>query len=140
MREREPEVSTTIAFLTLGLLPLCLIGAAPLLAEGASVDWSMIYTRDVFTAQPFIGGLSVTLFSLSIAIGRLCMDPVIDRFNPRQVAGNLLALTAIGLVIIATTAHPIVALIGFCLTGGMGCSSVYPLAISAVARRTAERL
>jgi MFS family permease len=133
--ERDPEVSTKIAFPTFDLLPLCLIGAAPLLAEGASVDWSTIYMRDIFAAQPFVGGLGVTLFSLSIAAGRLCMDPVIDRLNPRQVARGLLALCAIGLVTIATAPHPVVALLGFCLTG-IGCSSVYPLAISAAARRT----
>ncbi|WP_064712898.1 MFS transporter [Rhizobium bangladeshense] len=124
-----------IAFPTMGLLPLCLIGAAPLLAEGASVDWSAIYMRDVFAAEPFIGGLSVTIFSLCIAIGRLAMDPVIDRFNPHLVAIVLLTIVVIGLLMVATAAHPLIALIGFGLTG-IGCSSVYPLAISAAARRT----
>ncbi|AJC79016.1 major facilitator superfamily protein [Rhizobium etli bv. phaseoli str. IE4803] len=124
-----------IAFPTMGLLSLCLIGAAPLLAEGASVDWSAIYMRDVFAAEPFIGGLSVTIFSLCIAIGRLAMDPVIDRFNPHPVAIVLLGIVVVGLVMVATAAHPATALIGFGLTG-IGCSSVYPLAISAAARRT----
>ncbi|MBX4872553.1 MFS transporter [Rhizobium bangladeshense] len=124
-----------IAFPTMGLLPLCLIGAAPLLAEGASVDWSAIYMRDVFAAEPFIGGLSVTIFSLCIAIGRLAMDPVIDRFNPHLVAIVLLTIVVLGLLMVATAAHPLIALIGFGLTG-IGCSSVYPLAISAAARRT----
>jgi MFS family permease len=36
---------------------------------------------------------------------------------------------------VATATHPVVALAGFGLTG-IGCSSVYPLAISAAARRT----
>ncbi|ARO23772.1 MFS transporter [Rhizobium sp. S9] len=123
-----------IAFPTIGLLPLCLIGAAPLLAEGASVDWSAIYMRDVFAAEPFIGGLSVTIFSFCIAIGRLAMDPVIDRFNPQPVAIVLLAIVVAGLLMVATAAHPVIALVGFGLTG-IGCSSVYPLAISAAARR-----
>ncbi|MGO6694638.1 MFS transporter [Rhizobium johnstonii] len=124
-----------IAFPTIGLLPLCLVGAAPLLAEGASVDWSAIYMRDVFAVEPFIGGLGVTIFSLFIAMGRLGMDPVIDRFNPRPVAVSLLGIATIGLVMVATATHPVVALAGFGLTG-IGCSSVYPLAISAAARRT----
>ncbi|OWO92094.1 MFS transporter [Rhizobium esperanzae] len=124
-----------IAFPTIGLLPLCLIGAAPLLAEGASVDWSAIYMRDVFAAEPFVGGLSVTIFSLCIAIGRLAMDPVIDRFNPHPVAIVLLAIVVAGLLMVATAAHPVIALVGFGVTG-IGCSSVYPLAISAAARRT----
>ncbi|SCB56959.1 Predicted arabinose efflux permease, MFS family [Rhizobium aethiopicum] len=124
-----------VAFPTIGLLPLCLIGAAPLLAEGASVDWAAIYMRDVFDAEPFVGGLSVTIFSLCIAVGRLGMDPVIDRFNPHPVAIVLLGIVIVGLLLVATAAHPGIALIGFGLTG-IGCSSVYPLAISAAARRT----
>jgi MFS family permease len=91
--------------------------------------------RDVFAVAPFVGGLSVTVFSLLIAIGRLGMDPVIDRFNPRPVAITLLLIATTGLVMVATAPHPVVALLGFGLTG-IGCSSVYPLAISAAARRT----
>lgn len=124
-----------VAFPTFALLPLCLVGAAPLFAEGAGVDWSAIYMRDVFAVEPFVGGLSITIFSLAIAAGRLGMDPVVDRFNPRPVAIVLLGLAAIGLVMVATAPTPLVALIGFGLTG-LGCSSVYPLAVSAAAQRT----
>lgn len=127
--------ASAFAFPTYGLLPLCLIGGAPLLAEGASVDWSTIYMRDVFSADPFAAGLGLTLFSLAIAVGRLSMDPLVDRFSPRQVARALLAATAAGLVTVAAAPHPYLALVGFCLTG-IGCSSVYPLAISAAAQRT----
>ena len=122
------------AFPTIGLLPICLIGAAPLFAEGAGVDWSAIYMRDVFAVEPFVGGLSVTIFSLLIALARLTMDPVVDRFSPRAVATTLLSIASIGLVTVATAPHPYVALLGFAFMG-IGCSSVYPLAISAAARR-----
>ncbi|RFB91441.1 MFS transporter [Rhizobium leguminosarum bv. trifolii] len=134
-RDAHPGHAPLIAFPTIALLPLCLVGAAPLLAEGASVDWSAIYMRDVFAVEPFVGGLGVAIFSLLIAIGRLGMDPVIDRFNPRPVAITLLGITAIGVVMVATATHPVAALAGFGVTG-IGCSSVYPLAISAAARRT----
>ena len=124
-----------IAFPTAGLLPLCLIGAAPLLVEGAGIDWSAIYMRDVFAVEPFLGGMSITIFSLFMALARLFMDPVVDRYSPRVVAGALLGIAAIGLVIVATALHPYVALFGFLLMG-LGCSSVYPLAVSAAAQRT----
>jgi MFS family permease len=103
--------------------------------EGAGVDWSAIYMRDVFSVEPFIGGLSVTLFSLAIAIGRLSMDRVIDRFGPQAVGRTLLLVATLGVVMVASAPHPLVALLGFMLAG-IGCSSVYPLAISAAARRT----
>ncbi len=124
-----------IAFPTAGLLPLCLIGAAPLLVEGAGIDWSAIYMRDVFAVEPFVGGMSITIFSLFMALARLFMDPVVDRYSPRVVAGALLGIAAIGLVIVGTALHPYVALFGFLLMG-LGCSSVYPLAVSAAAQRT----
>lgn len=124
-----------IAFPTVGLAALCLIGAAPLLVEGAGIDWSAIYMRDVFSVEPFVGGMSVTLFSLFMAIARLAMDPVVERFGPRSVATGLLLVAACGLMIVATAPHPYVALAGFVLMG-IGCSSVYPLAVSAAAQRT----
>jgi MFS family permease len=124
-----------IAFPTVGLLALCLIGAAPLLVEGAGIDWSAIYMRDVFSVEPFVGGMSITLFSFFMAVARLSMDPVIDRFSPRIVAGALLCIAAAGLVLVAVAPHPYAALLGFALMG-IGCSSVYPLAVSAAAQRT----
>jgi MFS family permease len=117
------------------MLPLCLLGAAPLWVEGAGVDWSAIYMRDTYAVEPFVGGLSVTLFSLAIAIGRLNMDPVVDRFGPRLVATTLLSMAIAGVCLVALAPNPVAALVGFVLAG-VGCSSVYPLAISAAARRT----
>lgn len=124
-----------IAFPTLGLLPLCLIGAAPLLVEGAGIDWSAIYMRDVFAVEPFIGGMSITVFSLFMALARLFMDPVVDRYSPRVVAGGLLGVAAVGLIIVGIAPNAYIALFGFLLMG-LGCSSVYPLAVSAAAQRT----
>lgn len=124
-----------IAFPTIGLAALCVIGAAPLFVEGAGIDWSAIYMRDTFGVAPFVGGLSVTLFALFMAVARLTIDPVVDRHSPRAVAATLLVIAAIGLVAVALAPHPYVALAGFALMG-VGCSAVYPLAVSAAAQRT----
>jgi MFS family permease len=124
-----------IAFPTAGLLPLCLIGAAPLLVEGGGVDWSAIYMRDVFAVEPFVQTLSITIFALFMALARLFMDPVVERYSPRVVAGGLLGVAAVGLIMVGLAPHPYVALFGFLLMG-LGCSSVYPLAVSAAAQRT----
>jgi len=124
-----------IAFPTVGLLPLCLIGAAPLLVEGGGIDWSGIFMRDVFAVEPFEQSLAITIFSLFMALARIFMDPVVDRFSPRVVAGGLLGIAGIGLVTVGLAPHPYVALLGFMLMG-LGCSSVYPLAVSAAAQRT----
>jgi predicted MFS family arabinose efflux permease len=120
---------------TLGLLPLCIIGIAAFLVEGAGIDWSAIYMRDVFAVEPFIGGLGLTLFTFFMAMARLFIDPVVDRFGARAVASALLVLSAIGLSAVWLAPHAYIALFGFALMGA-GCSAVYPLAVSAAAQRT----
>ena len=124
-----------IALPNWGLLPLCIIGIAAFLVEGTGVDWSVIYMRDAFDVEPLIGGLSLTAFTGLMTIGRLFADPVVERFGPRAVATALLALAALGSLLIGVAPHPYVALAGFGMIG-LGCSCVYPLAVSAAAQRT----
>jgi MFS family permease len=124
-----------LALPTLGLLPLCIIGIAAFLIEGTGVDWSVIYMRDAFAVAPFIGGLSLATFTGVMAIGRLFADPVVERFGPRAVATTVLSIAALGSLLIGVAPHPYVAIAGFGLIG-LGCSSVYPLTVSAAAQRT----
>ncbi|KQS99101.1 MULTISPECIES: MFS transporter [unclassified Rhizobium] len=131
----EEAKAPMFALPTLGLLPLCIIGLAAFLVEGAGIDWSAIYMRDVFAVEPFIGGLGLTLFTFFMAMARLFVDPIVDRFGARAVATALLILSAIGLTAVWLAPHPYIALFGFALMGG-GCSAVYPLAVSAAAQRT----
>jgi MFS family permease len=129
------ENTHRIAFPNWGLLPLCIIGFAAFLVEGAGIDWSAIYMRDVFDVQPFVGGMGLTLFAFFMAAMRLSADPVVARFGPRNVAMVLLTLATIGALLVGFAPSPELALAGFSLMG-IGCSAVYPLAVSAAAQRT----
>ena len=51
------------------------------------------------------------------------------------MAGSLLAVAGIGVLMVGLAPFDTVALIGFALMG-LGCSAVYPLAVSAAAQRT----
>ena len=44
---------------TLAIMALVLFSLSALVLEGAGIDWSAIYMRDVFDTAPFIGGLAV---------------------------------------------------------------------------------
>jgi MFS family permease len=112
-----------------------MIGIAAFLVEGAGIDWSGIYMRDVFAVDPFTGGLGLTLFSGFMAAMRLSADPVVDRFGPRTVAITLMGLAIAGAVAVAFAPVYWVALAGFAMMGA-GCSAVYPLAVSAAAQKT----
>ena len=135
--EATPELEHPqhFAFPTMALLPLCIIGIAAFLVEGAGIDWSAIYMRDVFEVEPFIGGLGLTLFTFFMAMVRLFVDPLVDRYGARHVCTALLLLSAVGLLAVWLAPHSYVALFGFALMGA-GCSAVYPLAVSAAARRS----
>jgi MFS family permease len=134
-KRTESENTHRIAFPNLGLVPLCIIGFAAFLVEGAGIDWSAIYMRDVFAVQPFIGGMGLTLFAFFMAVMRLSADPVVARFGPRNVAMVLLILATLGALMVGFAPSPSLALAGFALMG-IGCSAVYPLAVSAAAQRT----
>ncbi|WIY53100.1 MFS transporter [Devosia sp. YIM 151766] len=123
------------AFPNIGLLPLCLIGFAAFLVEGAGIDWSAIYMRNVFEVEPFIGGMGLTLFAFFMAVMRLTADPIVSRYGPRNVAMVMLSFASLGALLVGLAPLPELALLGFALMGA-GCSAVYPLAVSAAAQRT----
>jgi|TARA_A100001391_G_scaffold190664_5_gene163450 MFS family permease len=120
---------------TLGMLGLCLIAFSPMLAEGAGVDWSLIYMRDVFASDPIIAGLALSAFTLVMAVARWFADPVVDRLGARMATGWLLSLVGGGALMIAIAPNAASAIIGFTMMG-LGCSAVYPITISAAAQRT----
>ena len=122
------EKAKHFAFPTMGLLQLCIIAA--FLVDGAGIAWSAIYMRDVFAVEPFIGGLGLTLFTFFMAMVRLFVDPLVDRYGARLVCIALLVLSAAGLIAVWLAPHSYVALMGG------GCSAVYPLTVSAAAQRT----
>lgn len=123
------------AFPTWGLAPLCLIGFAAFLVEGAGIDWSAIYMRNVFAVEPLVGGMGLTLFAFFMAVMRLSADPIVARYGPRNVAMVMLSFASLGALLVGLAPLPELALLGFALMGA-GCSAVYPLAVSAAAQRT----
>ncbi|MGV3552177.1 MFS transporter [Rhizobium sp.] len=131
----EADTAPHFALPTLGLMPLCIIGLSAFLVEGAGIDWSAIYMRDVFQVEPFVGGTGLTLFAGFMALARLFADPVVDRYGPRPVAIVMLATAAIGIAMVWLAPHAYVALAGFALMGA-GCSAVYPMAVTAAAQRS----
>ncbi|MFE3741716.1 MFS transporter [Streptomyces sp. NPDC059134] len=109
------------------------VGFCAVFAEGASLDWSAVYLRDVLDTSPGVAAASTTAFALTMALTRLCGDRMIDRFGAvRSVrAGGVLA-TAGGLLVVVAP-DPLVAMAGFGLLG-LGVAVVVPLAFAAAGR------
>ena len=116
-------------------LVLVLATLAAMLLEGAAIDWSAIYMRDVFGASPFLAGAAVATGALTQSVARLCADRFVERHQPVRVARGLLLLLGLGTLMVLLAPVPAVALAGLGLMG-VGTSAIFPLAMSAAAQAT----
>ncbi|MGP4003365.1 MFS transporter [Streptomyces sp. 8N706] len=109
------------------------VGFCAVFAEGASLDWSAVYLRDVLGTSAGPAAASTTAFACTMAVARLVGDAVVARFGAVRTvrAGGVLA-TAGGLLVVAAV-HPTMAMGGFALIG-TGIAVVVPLAFAAAGR------
>ncbi|MCP9207985.1 MFS transporter [Streptomyces sp. NEAU-Y11] len=109
------------------------VGFCAVFAEGASLDWSAVYLRDVMDSSPGVAAACTTAFSCTMAAARLAGDAVVGRFGAVRtvrVGGVLATLGGLGVV---TAPNAGLAIAGFGLIG-LGIAVVVPLAFAAAAR------
>jgi MFS family permease len=112
------------------LLALGGLAFACLLLEGASADWSAVYLRDELGTAAGVAALAFTAFSITMTVGRLFGDRLVDRFGPQNIVRAGGALAAIGFGLGLAIAEPIAGIVGFaCL--GAGMSGVVPIVFRA---------
>jgi hypothetical protein len=112
------------------LLALGVLAFACLLIEGASADWSAVYLRDELGTTAAVAAIGFTAFSITMTLGRIFGDRLVDRFGPEAIvrAGGGVAAIGFGLALVA--AAPVPAILGFaCL--GAGMSGVVPIVFRA---------
>lgn len=117
-----------------GILLLCAMPLGIMVVEGSFIDWSAVFMRSVLDASPLVIGTAYAFFSVVMAATRLCGDSIADRFGDLAVVrcSGLAAAGGVALFALAPTVP--VAYLGAALSGA-GVAIVYPLAISAAARR-----
>ncbi len=110
------------------------VGFCAIFAEGASLDWSAVYLRDVAGTSPGAAAVSTTAFACTMAVARLAGDRLVERFGPVRAvrAGGVLAV--LGGAVVVTAVHPAAVVGGFGLMG-LGVALVVPLAFAAAGRR-----
>ncbi|AXK33339.1 MFS transporter [Streptomyces armeniacus] len=116
-----------------GVLAIGAVGFFAVFAEGASMDWSGIYLRDVTDAGPGLAAAAYTAFACTMAAARLAGDAVVRRYGPVRTvrAGGVLA-TAGGLLVVVSRV-PGAAVAGYALIG-VGIAVVVPLCFAAAGR------
>jgi MFS family permease len=109
------------------------IGFCAVFAEGASLDWSAVYLRDVLGSSATVAAACTTGFTLTMALARFAGDPVVDRFGAVRSVRVSGSLAALGGVLVVVAPHPAVAMAGFALLG-LGIAVVVPLCFAAAGR------
>ena len=115
------------------ILWLVALSLSAMLLEGAGIDWSVIFMRDVFGTPPFISGLALTLFAASQFSVRFVADRFVERFGPERISLLSIIILGFGVLAVSLSPHPAVALIGFVMIGA-GSAVIFPLTISAAAQ------
>jgi MFS family permease len=120
---------------TMAILVLVAVTLSAMIMEGAGIDWSAIYMRDVFAVSPFLSGFAVALGAGAQAVTRFFADPFVERYSPIVVSRVLLAVLGFGVLLVFFASTDWLALLGFALMG-VGTSVIFPLAMSAAAQLT----
>jgi predicted MFS family arabinose efflux permease len=111
---------------------LCFIA---FMTEGAVLDWSAVFLTSVRGMEPSYAGLGYAAFALTMTIGRLAGDRIVQRFGGTNIIifGGLCAAAGFALSTLDLTWQ--VALLGYALVG-VGCSNIVPILFTSVGRQT----
>ncbi|OLV15883.1 MFS transporter [Deinococcus marmoris] len=121
------------AALLLGLL--CFLG---MLSEGANYDWAALYFRDVLGQAGGNAGIGYTAFAVTMTLGRWFGDLARTRLGDEAIVRVGAAVAGLGLGIALLAQGPVVATIGFALSG-LGLSNVVPVLYGAAGHALAGR-
>ena len=100
------------------------------MSEGAILDWSAIYLREDLGGAATVAALGFAVFSGAMAVGRFCGDRLRQRFGGVTLVRTGAMLAFAGLALALLGGGPVVAVVGFGLTG-IGLSNVVPVLFSA---------
>ena len=129
--------SKTIIFVipSKGILTLVFLTLSAMLIEGAGIDWSVIFMRDIFGTTAFFNGTALFLGALAQFFVRFFADSFVEKLGPVRVARVSILAMFSGLTIVCSTFNPYLALLGFTLMGA-GTAVLFPLAVSAAAQKS----
>ncbi|MEU8226797.1 MFS transporter [Kribbella sp. NPDC048915] len=109
------------------------VGFCAVFAEGASLDWSAVYLRDILDSSAGVAAGATTGFALTMAIARISGDAVVDRFGAVRTVRWSGVIATLGGLLVVFAPHAAVAMAGFGLIG-IGIAVAVPLAFAAAAR------
>ena len=116
------------------ILLLCIMPMGAMVVEGAFIDWSAVFVKSVLDASPLLIAIIYSFFAIVMAVVRLFGDAIGDRYPATLIVRVSGVAAALGIAIFAVSVNQPMAMLGAAISG-MGVAIVYPLAITAAARR-----
>jgi predicted MFS family arabinose efflux permease len=115
------------------VLPIGLIGLCAVFAEGASLDWSAVYVRDLLHHPASTAAVTVSVFSISMAAARFAGDRVVHRLGPVPTVRCAAVCATAGALMVVLFHQAVLVILGFALLG-IGIAVVVPLVFAAAGR------
>ena len=120
---------------TRAVMGLVILTLSPMLLESASIDWSVIYMRDVFSTPPFLNGMAIVMVAFTQFSIRYYADQFVEIYGSDIISKISIIAMFIGVTLVFFSNFPYLSLIGFAFIGG-GSAVLFPLAMSAAAQKT----
>ncbi len=124
------EVAPAFALPSKEIAAICVLPLGVMAVEGAMMDWSAVFAREVLSA---VAGQDATLFfvfAVAMTATRLSGDRLAARFGPATVIAGSATLAGAGIILLAL-APGYAAAVAASVVTGVGVANVYPLAVSA---------
>jgi MFS family permease len=119
------------------LMLLCLMPIGIMVVEGAFIDWSALFVRDVLAGGAFASGLIYAAFSTVMTAARLNGDWLLETYGALRVARVSAVAATFGIALFSLSPNVVIAFIA-AMFAGLGTAIFYPLTMSAVARRPGD--
>jgi len=117
------------------LLPLCVMPLGLMMIEGMFIDWSAVFVREILSGSALAVAAIYAAFSCVMAIVRLCGDWLVVRTGDVRLVRVSALCGILGTALFALAPGTAIAFVGAALSGA-GVAVIFPLAVSAAARRT----
>ena len=124
----QPKTKNYFQWFNGSILLLGFMCFSTFLSEGAMLDWSAVFLRDLKDITPEFAGAGYAAFSVAMAVMRLLGDRIVTQLSHKTVVTGGALVAVAGLALVITGSLP-VALLGFTLLGA-GAANIVPIFFS----------
>jgi MFS family permease len=132
----EPAAAEAALAARIPWRPIVPIGVAMMLmfiADSAVSNWSPVFIERALHAGTSVAALGVAGYQAMMLLGRTAGDRLVSRFSPTAVVSAGGVVGGLGLVVVAASGTPALAITGFAIAG-LGLSLIVPQSFSAAGR------